>query len=99
MGMHVTEFLVNTQRSYQKDIHNSVVIVYDPLLTSAGALSFRAFKLSDEFMQLFEKNQFSAAELAELDFTSSSMFKELPTKLSLTSLGKVIPHIPSSLIS
>eukprot|EP01128_Nolandella_sp_AFSM9_P012442 TRINITY_DN9285_c0_g1_i1.p1 TRINITY_DN9285_c0_g1~~TRINITY_DN9285_c0_g1_i1.p1 ORF type:complete len:353 (+),score=98.30 TRINITY_DN9285_c0_g1_i1:982-2040(+) len=90
LGLHVNKFLVSTQSGYQKDIHNSVVLVYDPMTTAKGGISLRAFKLSAKFMKLIEMKQYSAENIAKLDFTSSDLFVELPTKIRTNNLHRLL---------
>mmetsp|Transcript_13561 Transcript_13561/g.27022 ORF Transcript_13561/g.27022 Transcript_13561/m.27022 type:complete len:346 (+) Transcript_13561:146-1183(+) len=48
LGSFSTPALVENQYSYQVDLSkNSVVILYDPTRTTAGALAIRAYRLSD----------------------------------------------------
>jgi translation initiation factor 3 subunit H len=57
--MQFNQMLVETQFGYQTDIQESVVLVYDPLATTHGALSIKAYRLSDICMKLRKENAFT----------------------------------------
>lgn len=62
LGHFVTREVVINQFEYQKDIPNSVFIVFDPTRTTAGRLALKAYRLTEEFMELFRKQQFGQSE-------------------------------------
>lgn len=55
----LTPQLLEVQYGYQKTIPTSVVVVVDPYRTSSGRLSIHAFRLSDDFMNLYASKKFS----------------------------------------
>jgi len=42
------------------DIPNAIVIVYDPLVTTQGSLSLKAYRLSDRFLKLQKEKKFTS---------------------------------------
>jgi len=78
MGSFMTETLVETQYVYQNEIPKSVVLVYDPLQTSVGKGAFKAFRLTQDFIEKFKagKEEGLAAPVA-----SSDVFEEVPLKI------------------
>jgi translation initiation factor 3 subunit H len=60
---HMSDFLnagtIDTQFNYQDKIKKSVALVYDPLKTSQGSLSLRAFRLTVHFMNLYKEGTFT----------------------------------------
>jgi len=76
-GTYSTEEIVGLQFSHQasEDLSdNSVVILYDPEQTKKGQLSVRAFRLSDEYMNLRQSKQ--------NDFINpSNILIELPVRI------------------
>lgn len=50
------------------DIRNAIVLIYDPLVTSQGSLSLRAYRLSEKFMKLCRERNFTPQKCAILDF-------------------------------
>ena len=51
--------MIETQFNYQSTIKKSVVLIYDPMKTSQGALALQAFRLSDVFMKVYKERTFS----------------------------------------
>ena len=47
--------LIQNLASYHESIPNSVVLLYDPVQTAAGHLTLRAFRLSDDFLELSKR--------------------------------------------
>uniref|UniRef100_A0A6B2L947 MPN domain-containing protein n=1 Tax=Arcella intermedia TaxID=1963864 RepID=A0A6B2L947_9EUKA len=77
-------FLVNTQFGWQKDLPNSVVLIYDHLATSHGSLSLRAFRLTKAFIDLYKgkERNFTRESLSKNGFSFRNIFEELPVKIS-----------------
>eukprot|EP01126_Amoeba_proteus_P007812 TRINITY_DN1283_c0_g1_i4.p1 TRINITY_DN1283_c0_g1~~TRINITY_DN1283_c0_g1_i4.p1 ORF type:complete len:311 (+),score=83.25 TRINITY_DN1283_c0_g1_i4:302-1234(+) len=88
LTVHVNQFLIETQFTYQSDTPESVVVTYDPLLASHGNLGLKAFRLTDAAMKLRKENTFSKEKLLELDFTSDDILKEVPIVISSGVLGQ-----------
>jgi len=55
---YLPESLIADQFKYQKTINKCVVVVYDPLKTSRGELSFTAYRLTEPFMELYKDKDF-----------------------------------------
>lgn len=77
LGQSSNEAVVNIQYSYQssEDIsENSVVIMYDPIQSKKGTLVIKAYRLSDEYMELKKNrsNQF---------IRPSKILQELPVRV------------------
>jgi len=59
MGQYCTHELIATQFEYQENLgDNAVVILYDPLRTSHGSFSLKAYRLTDKFMGLYRVEKF-----------------------------------------
>jgi len=58
---YLPESLIADQFKYQKTINKCVVVVYDPLKTSRGELSFTAYRLTEPFMELYKDKDFRPA--------------------------------------
>jgi len=66
--------LIQNLASYQDAIPNSVVLLYDPVQTASGRLTIRAFRLSEDFLELSKR--------ARNEFISPSrILEELPVKI------------------
>ena len=59
IGSFLNVSVIETQYEHQSNIKKSVVIVYDPLKTSQGALSLKAYRLTDKFMKLYREQSFT----------------------------------------
>lgn len=66
--------LIQNLASYQDAIPNSVVLLYDPVQTASGRLTIRAFRLSEDFLELSRRalNEF---------ISPSRILEELPIKI------------------
>jgi translation initiation factor 3 subunit H len=74
LGTFNTSKLLQNLASYHASIPNSVVILYDPIQTAKGSLTIRAFRLSEEFLELTKSgsNEF---------ISPSRILEELPLKI------------------
>ncbi|EDO39430.1 predicted protein [Nematostella vectensis] len=90
LGSYINRTLLDSQYSYQKSIEESVVLIYDPLRTSQGMLTLKAFRLSDEMMKLYKDGEFSADKLSKAGISFHSMFQEIPLVIKNSSLMNVL---------
>jgi len=58
-GNHIGPDLFESQLSYQSDIKNSVVVIYDPMITEEGCLSLRAYRIKEHVMKLLKDKTFT----------------------------------------
>jgi len=77
---------VESQFQYQANIKKCVVVVYDPVKTVQGSLSLQAFRLTDQFMKLFQDRDFSHEVLTASGMTYAEIFEEIPIKIHNSSL-------------
>jgi len=74
--------LINDQFKYQKTINKCVVVVYDPLKSSQGTLSFQAFRLTKQFMELYKgPGGFTQENLAKVNLSYDNIFEEIPIRI------------------
>lgn len=76
-GSFYNKPLLESQFSYQSSIEESVVLIYDPVKTSRGFLSLRAYRLSNTAMKLYKEGEFSLDMLKSLNVTYSKIFEEI----------------------
>jgi len=76
LGQFFSNIVIETQYAFQREIPNSILLVYDPLQAAIGKASFKAVRLTDTFMTRFTEVQGNAAALN--DFPASEMFMEFP---------------------
>lgn len=81
LGSFLNDSMIETQFNYQEYIKNCVVVIYDPVRTTAGNLCLKAFRLTDSFLALYREGKFTAEVLGATDVTSSSILEELPIRI------------------
>jgi len=81
LGIYSTSSVLENQFSYQTDVSpNAVVILYDPLQTAKGEFCLKAFRLSDECLEMKKSGS--------NDFIKpSNIFEELPVRCTNPSLA------------
>jgi len=103
MGAFFGQSLVDTQAIHQEKLrHGGVVVVHDISQSNRGNASFRAFRLSKDFLQAYRKAPFSAKSMTNHKLTFTSILEEIPLKVRtnpllsafLTTLSE--PRPPSS---
>jgi len=90
LEFHINQFLLETQFSYQSQLASSVVLIYDPLITSYGSLGFSAYRLSDKFMELQSGPGFTKDSLVEHKFTFNDIFVNIPIRVRTFGLGEAL---------
>jgi len=84
LGTFLSEGMIETQYNYQSTIKKCVVIVFDPLKTSQGLLSFEAYRLTQPFMDLYKQQTtktFTKESFEEAGLTFSDIFEQIPIKI------------------
>jgi len=72
---------IETQYNYQESLKKAVIIVYDPLKTSQGIFSLKAFQLTPSFMELYKMKNFTKENLTKENFNYNNIFQEIPIKI------------------
>lgn len=84
MGIYSTTNVLETQFSYQTDLSpNAVVLLYDPLQTAHGNFCIKAFRLSDDCLELRKSGRNDYME-------PSKIFEELPVTCTNPSLARAL---------
>lgn len=83
---HLNQFLLDTQFSYQSQTNSSIVLIYDPLTTTHGNLGFRAYRLTEQFMEIQRGPGFTKESLANHKFTFNDILINIPITIR-TSFG------------
>jgi translation initiation factor 3 subunit H len=76
LGQFFSNTVIENQYLYQRDIPCSILLVYDPLQAQIGKPSFKALRLTSQFMAKHAESSTNFAALS--DFPASEMFQELP---------------------
>jgi len=92
LGMQFNQMLIDAQFGYQTDIQESVVLIYDPLATTHGALAIKAYRLSDLCMKLRRDTAFTKDGLSSNNFTFRDLLDEIPIELTTSYLDKALLH-------
>eukprot|EP00928_Gymnodinium_smaydae_P069118 TRINITY_DN524_c0_g2_i1.p1 TRINITY_DN524_c0_g2~~TRINITY_DN524_c0_g2_i1.p1 ORF type:complete len:336 (+),score=83.19 TRINITY_DN524_c0_g2_i1:89-1009(+) len=80
LGAFFSDTVIETQYYYQVQIPNSVLLVYDPLQSRIGKPSFKALRLTPEFMAKYAETR-ETNKAALNNFPSGSMFVEIPISI------------------
>jgi len=67
-GNHIGIDILESQLSYQSDIKNSVVLLYDPMITEEGELSLRAYRLKENMINLLRGKTFTKKLFWKISF-------------------------------
>jgi translation initiation factor 3 subunit H len=86
MGSFLTTQWLDTQFSYQETLSNSVCIIYDPVRTEEGTLCLRAYRLTEAFMKVYAKGDFSSIGFSREGCLSNDIIEEVPITLHNSSL-------------
>ncbi|KAI0030645.1 hypothetical protein K488DRAFT_79515 [Vararia minispora EC-137] len=82
MGAFFTQSLVDIQTVHQDKLrHGGIVVVHDVTQTKRGNASFRAFRLSKQFMVAQKRSGFSTQSLISNRLTFSTILEEVPIKI------------------
>jgi len=80
-GSFLNQGVIKAQYDYQLKIPNSVVVVYDPFRTTGGRLALKAYRLSQRFMRLYAKADFSNERFVKVRCDSRNIFEEVTIKV------------------
>jgi len=69
---------VDTQFMYQGIIEESVAILYDPIRTSRGHLSLKAYRLTNVAMKMCKEGEFTTETLRGNHMSFDKFFEEIP---------------------
>eukprot|EP01116_Phalansterium_solitarium_P003352 TRINITY_DN14170_c0_g1_i1.p1 TRINITY_DN14170_c0_g1~~TRINITY_DN14170_c0_g1_i1.p1 ORF type:complete len:331 (-),score=93.40 TRINITY_DN14170_c0_g1_i1:92-1084(-) len=81
MGSFLDETTIESQFNFQSNIKKSILLVYDPLKTSQGVLSLRAFRLSAAFMDLYKSSTFTKDSITKAGLSFDHVYVEVPVKI------------------
>ncbi|XP_013405028.1 eukaryotic translation initiation factor 3 subunit H [Lingula anatina] len=77
-GSFLNKALLDSQFNYQHSIEESVVLIYDPLRTSQGYLTLKAYRLTPAMMDMYKEGDFSPEAIKEMGISFENMFEEIP---------------------
>jgi translation initiation factor 3 subunit H len=69
------------QYNFQKEFFNAVMIVYDPLLEASSSHPLKAYRLSQEFIEFYESEDYTQAGAVDAGLDSTKIFNEIPVEV------------------
>jgi len=81
MSSFISEGTIDTQFNYQDKIRKSIALIYDPLKTSHGVLSLKAYRLTPQFMDIFRVGSFTKESLAKGQVSFNEIWEEIPIRI------------------
>uniref|UniRef100_A0A7M5X1J2 Eukaryotic translation initiation factor 3 subunit H n=2 Tax=Clytia hemisphaerica TaxID=252671 RepID=A0A7M5X1J2_9CNID len=92
LGSFLNKNFIESQFDYQQMAEESVVIVYDPLQTNQGNLSFKAYRLTKKLMQLYSggDKSFTPEGLSSKGLDFHNILEEIPVTVRTSNLGNVL---------
>ncbi|KAI4864191.1 eukaryotic translation initiation factor 3 subunit-like protein [Hypoxylon rubiginosum] len=100
MGNFVNTSFIENQYHYQRENERTVALVHDVSRSSQGALSLRAFKLTQNFMTAFKEGKFTTENLQKSKLSFKDILVEFPINVHnshlLTSFLHQLPAPPTA---
>eukprot|EP00008_Paramoeba_atlantica_P003135 CAMPEP_0201490294 /NCGR_PEP_ID=MMETSP0151_2-20130828/26001_1 /ASSEMBLY_ACC=CAM_ASM_000257 /TAXON_ID=200890 /ORGANISM="Paramoeba atlantica, Strain 621/1 / CCAP 1560/9" /LENGTH=326 /DNA_ID=CAMNT_0047876205 /DNA_START=89 /DNA_END=1069 /DNA_ORIENTATION=+ len=90
LGSFMNMSMIESQFNYQTNIRKCVVVVYDPVKTVQGTLALQAFRLSNEFLKLYQDQNFTPEHLTASGMTHADIFQEIPIRIHNSSLATAL---------
>lgn len=88
LGAWVTETTLQAQFEHQQECPGAVVVVYDPPRSTQGSLSVQAYRLTEEFMALYETKRFTLDALREAGVGANDILTRVPVRLVASHLAQ-----------
>jgi len=91
-GNFINKAFLDSQFSYQSAIEESIVLMYDPLKSSKGCVSLKAYRLTEKMMSMcgVKQNAFSIESIKKEDLKFDDMFDEIPIRIRNSPLSSVL---------
>lgn len=90
LGTYISEALIQPQFDFQSQIEESIALVYDPVRTAQGAVSLRAFRLTQKFMDMYKDSNFSVERVKSEKLQYNTIFEEVPVEVKSSSLARML---------
>ena len=81
LGSFYSTGLIDAQYAYQQEIPNSIVIIFDPYLTSRGKLTIAAYRLTAQFMRIYNKHTITQETLVQRSIESDGILESVPIQI------------------
>ncbi|XP_022668882.1 eukaryotic translation initiation factor 3 subunit H-like [Varroa jacobsoni] len=80
-GSFFTRPLLESQFSYQENIEESILLVYDPIKAQRGFFSLRAFRLTEAAFALCRDGEYTLDSFKNCKCSYSDLFEEIPVRI------------------
>jgi len=93
LGAFVTSEFVLAQHGYQDSIEESIVIIYDPVRTSKGFLTLKAYRLTPQALKLLadgNENNITPEFVKSLHLSYDKLFHEVPIMIRNSPLANAL---------
>lgn len=91
LGSHASKEFLDNQVKYQQAIEESVVVIYDPLQSTQGSLSLKAFRLTKDILSMMQQGDpFTPESVLGAGMTHSKLLIEIPVTLKTSRLENAL---------
>lgn len=73
--------LLESQFSYQENIEESILLIYDPIKAQRGFFSLRAFRLTEAAFALCREGEYTLDSFKNCKCSYSDLFDEIPVRI------------------
>ncbi|EDV23225.1 expressed hypothetical protein [Trichoplax adhaerens] len=89
--LNVIKDMLDSQYTYQKQIHESVGLLFDPIKAAQGNLSMKAYRLSSKVMEMYGQGstEFTVNSILAAGLSYENIFEEIPVEIRNSSLCNV----------
>ncbi|XP_021351508.1 eukaryotic translation initiation factor 3 subunit H-like [Mizuhopecten yessoensis] len=99
-GSFINRLFLDSQYNYQNSIEESVVLIYDPLRTTKGYLSLKAYRLTKDMMDFYRKEDFTPDSLRDAGISFKNMLEEIPVIIRNSHLcNSLLCEVDQSLVA
>eukprot|EP00048_Salpingoeca_helianthica_P015984 m.229778 g.229778 ORF g.229778 m.229778 type:complete len:321 (+) comp17825_c0_seq1:29-991(+) len=89
-GAFLTEVSILTQIDYQQMTPSSVILIYDPVRTAHGALSFQAYRITERFTSIFQDEEVTFERIRDEGLSFSDVLVEVPLTMRTSHLSRAM---------
>ncbi|MFH4982812.1 hypothetical protein AB6A40_009521 [Gnathostoma spinigerum] len=89
-GACFAQEMIDSLVDYQANVHDAVVLIYDPIKTRQGQLSIRAYRLAPKALEMCLEGEWSPDSVKAAGLSFENMFEELPIVIKNSHLVNVM---------
>lgn len=80
-GKFINDYVLDSLASNQLKNNNSILLVHDSSKAKYGVLSLRAFRLTEQYLKVYIKNDYHVESLNEAELNFDNILEEIPVKI------------------